>query len=122
MTEIYRTTIKAAGEHANDFARDGLFVTFGEDAPKALRDYCFIVSVEGVNGLITAGQTLLIDGHPYTITAVGNVAQKNLEALGHVTINVDGSPSPKLEGAIHITADDVAPEPRVGSELVIEAA
>ncbi len=56
------------------------------------------------------------------ITAVGEVAQKNLEALGHITVNIDGDSEPKMAGAIHIRCDGPAPEITIGSVLTIEAA
>ena len=121
MTEIYRTTITEAGPLATSFISEGMFVTFGTDAPDALREFCFIVSPAKTTSTIEVGHRLVIDGHPFAITAIGEVAQHNLDALGHVTVNVDGASKSKLGGAIHIGAGANPPAPVVGSVLVIDA-
>jgi PTS system glucitol/sorbitol-specific IIA component len=121
MTEVYRTTVTDAGPDATAFVSAGLFVTFGANAPKALREFCFIVEVNKTQATIVPGQVFIIDGHSYPITAVGDVAQQNLDALGHVTINTDGRTVPKMHGAIHIDCGDTTPEIGVGSVLSIEA-
>ncbi|WP_028707608.1 PTS glucitol/sorbitol transporter subunit IIA [Propionicicella superfundia] len=118
MTEIYRTTVTAVGPQATEFTAQGLFVTFGDDAPAALREFCYIVAQARTSAPIVPGQRLVIDGTEYPITAVGDVAQRNLDALGHVTVNVDGSPTPKLAGAIHIAGE--SPVIGVGTTIAIE--
>lgn len=121
MTEIYRTTVKEAGPQALAFVSEGMFVTFGEDAPDALREFCFIVDATATTAApIRAGQRLVIDGVEFPITAVGDVAQKNLDALGHVTINLDAAPVAKLHGAIHADGGGKIPPLAVGSTIVIE--
>ncbi|GAA1394843.1 PTS glucitol/sorbitol transporter subunit IIA [Luteococcus peritonei] len=121
MTEIYRTTVQAEGDMAGAFISDGLFVTFGANAPEALRDYCFIIEQNPLQGDLAVGQRFLVDGQSFPITAVGEAAQKNLVGLGHLTVNVDGGDSASLAGAIHIRCDQGAPQPTVGSVLSIEA-
>lgn len=121
MTETYRTTVTAAGAEATAFIGEGMFVTFGENAPDALREFCFIIDgAARTTQDLEVGQVLVIDGTDYPITAVGDVARKNLDALAHLTVNVDGGTAPKMHGAIHV-AGSVMPQLDVGSTLVIEA-
>ena len=120
MTEIYRTTVVGAGDDAPAFLPEGMFVTFGENAPAALRDFCFLIDVTASTDTIAAGQRLVIDGRPLPITAVGEVAQQNLDSLGHVTVNLDGASVPKMHGAIHVDAGGDIPTVQVGSRIVIE--
>lgn len=120
MTEIYRTTVREAGAQAAAFISDGLFVTFGEGAPEALKDYCFIIDMEQASADLAVGQYFTVDGKRFPITAVGEAAQKNLNGLGHLTVNVDGGSEASLSGAIHILCEDGSPEVAVGSVLGIE--
>jgi PTS system glucitol/sorbitol-specific IIA component len=121
MTEIYRTTVQDAGPLAESFVAEGLFVTFGANAPEALKEFCFIVDAAKTTATLAAGQQFTVDGTAYPITAVGKVAQRNLDALGHITVNTDGAAEPNLDGAIHIRCD-IAPAIAIGSVLTIEAA
>lgn len=121
MTEIYRTTVTAAGDEATAFIAEGMFVTFGENAPDALRDFCFIVEQNATTGPIEPGQELLLDGRRYPITAVGDVARQNLDGLGHVTFKFDGSPGAQMHGSVHVAGGDVPPSLEIGSTIVIEA-
>lgn len=63
---------------------------------------------------------MVIDGVRYPITAVGGVAQRNLESLGHVTLVLDGAADPRMDGSIHVAAES-APEMHVGSSISVEA-
>ncbi|MEL4357186.1 MULTISPECIES: PTS glucitol/sorbitol transporter subunit IIA [unclassified Luteococcus] len=121
MTEIYRTTVTDAGSQAGAFIADGLFVTFGENAPEALADYCFIIEMNQTTADLAVGQTFVVDGQRFPITAVGEAAQKNLNGLGHLTVNVDGGTEASLSGAIHIRCDEGAPQPGIGSVFSVEA-
>ena len=119
MTETYRTTVTAAGPEATAFIGQGMFVTFGEDAPDALKEFCFIIDASAQTTRdIEVGQVLVLDGTPYPITAVGNVARKNLDGLGHITINFDGATEAALEGTLHVSG--AAPALSVGSTIAIE--
>lgn len=121
MTETYRTTVTAAGPEATAFIGQGMFVTFGEDAPDALKEFCFIIDATArTTQDIEVGQVLVLDGTSYPITAVGDVARQNLDALGHVTVNVDGADKAKMHGALHVRGDQM-PQLHVGSTIAIEA-
>lgn len=122
MTEIYRTTVHDAGPMAEAFIAEGMFVTFGTNAPEALREFCYIVEVNPTTAEVTPGQRFTVDGRSFPITAVGDVAQRNLESLGHITVNIDGDTEPKMAGAIHIRCEGPAPEITIGSVLTIEVA
>lgn len=120
MSEIYRTTVSGAGPEASAFIGQGMFVTFGEEAPEALREFCFIIDgAAQTRQDIEVGQELVLDGQPYPITAVGSVARKNLDQLGHITVNVDGAATAKMHGAIHVRGDAM-PHLNVGSTIVIQ--
>lgn len=122
MTEIYRTQISEVGPLATAFLGEGMLITFGSNAPEELREFCFIVAPSLTVAPIEVGQTLWIDQQAFPITAVGAVAQRNLDSLGHVTIKLDAANEAGLAGAIHVAPAEAAPALQIGSTLVIEAA
>ncbi|MBY5034245.1 PTS glucitol/sorbitol transporter subunit IIA [Streptococcus gallolyticus] len=108
MSTIFETRIKAIGPEAENMIEEaGMFILFGDGAPDDLAQYCFTIDNKEVNGEIQPGGQLLIDGHAYPITAVGNVVEKNLSALGHITVSLDGSLESSLPGTLHVDVDDV---------------
>lgn len=118
MNTIYENKIKSIGPMADSFLKEKMFILFGNDAPQDLKDYCYNIEVVGVDGEITAGQTLLIDDQEFTITSVGGLVQKNLTSLGHITLRFDGSTSPELPGTLYLENKEI-PELGLGTELKI---
>lgn len=116
---IYENKVTGLGNQVEAFMDEGMFILFGEDAPDALREFCYMMSVNPVNGTLTAGQKLIIDDVSYEITAVGSLAQKNLEALGHLTVVFNEASEAGLPGSICVEAKPV-PTLVVGSEISIE--
>lgn len=119
MGMIYENKVTGLGNQVEAFMDEGMFILFGEDAPDALREFCYLMNVNPVNGTLAAGQKLIIDDVSYEITAVGSLAQKNLEALGHLTVVFNEAAEAGLPGSICVEAKPV-PTLVVGSEITIE--
>ena len=102
MSVIYKNQVKALGACVEEFKAEGIFIMFGDNAPDELKDYCYAVSVEPINGQIAAGQTLCIDDNEYKITAVGHEAPVTLAGLGHCTVCFSGSTEVELPGTIYV--------------------
>lgn len=119
MSQIYQTTVKAVGSEAGAFADQGMCILFGDGAPAELADYCFNIVINECTGDIEPGQKLVIDGKEFPVTAVGGLVRKNLEGLGHITINFNGAEQAQLEGTLHVAGE--APTIDVGSTIGIEA-
>ena len=47
---LYQTTIKGMGDQVEAFVGEGIFVTFGDNAPDTLKDFCYSVEVTPVQG------------------------------------------------------------------------
>lgn len=121
MSTHYSTQVREIGPEAASFASQGMIVLFGSEAPPELREFCYIIDQNSYEGGLEAGQTLEIDGTGFLVTAVGDVALKNLADLGHVTLNFDGSSRAKLSGTIYLSAPDglALPQMETGSKITI---
>ena len=118
MKVIYENQVKAAGAAVEEFKDAGMFIIFGDNAPEEIRDYCYSVSVNPINGEIAAGQYVVLDGEEYRITCVGNEAPITLKGLGHCTFNFSGASEAELPGTIYLEEKPV-PELKIGSTIRI---
>lgn len=100
--DIYRTIIQAIGPNALDFLKGDLLITFYPQAPADLRDYCLILTPSVLLSDIQAGESLLLGGQSYAITAVGSAASENLRELGHISLRFDGAIATNWAGSIHL--------------------
>ena len=116
---IYDNIIKNVGPQAEVISEEKMFILFGDNAPDLLKDFCYTIDVKNLNGNIYRGSILEVDGKEYKITAVGNIAEKNLVDLGHVTFMFDGSKEASLPGTIYVEKSEV-PKLHVGSTILIK--
>ena len=61
MAIIYENKVKELGKDIMMMNGGDFIIIFGDSAPAELRDYCYSVDVNPINGEIKAGQTLKID-------------------------------------------------------------
>ena len=67
---------------------------------------------------VKKGDKLVVDQKEYLITAVGDIAQSNLETLGHLTVVFSGAKEAGLPGSICVEAKPM-PKLTIGSKLSI---
>lgn len=120
MNAVYETTVNAMGSEVNSFQDEQMFILFGPQAPDTLRDYCYVIDVHPINGNIEPNQAATIDGKTYKITAVGDLVNKNLSNLGHVTFAFTGDEQAELPGTIYLENQPL-PVLQIGSKIVISA-
>lgn len=118
MSKIYENKITGLGNQVEAFLDEGMFILFGNHVPDSLKEFCYLMDVNPVNGQLRPGQKLIIDDVSYDITAVGSLAQKNLESLGHLTIVFNDASEAGLPGSICVD-DKPVPTLVVGSEITI---
>ncbi|MBU5460027.1 PTS glucitol/sorbitol transporter subunit IIA [Anaerostipes sp. MSJ-23] len=116
---IFHTEVIELGEQVEAFFEEGMFVLFGENVPDTLKDFCYFIDSKDVDGTMKAGDRLIIDGNSYEITSVGEIAQKNLENLGHLTVVFNGAKEAGLPGSICVEAKPM-PKLIMGSKISIE--
>lgn len=120
MDTIWETSCVGIGPKTDELAGMGMLVTFGTNAPAEIAEFCVSISKSPVAREITAGMYLQIGDQAFPVTAVGNVASENLNNLGHVTFNFDGSTEPSMAGTIHV--EGKVPAVDVGTDIQIIAA
>lgn len=99
------------------FFEEGMFVLFGDNVPDTLKDFCHFIDQKKVDGTIKKGDKLVVDQKEYLITAVGDIAQSNLETLGHLTVVFSGAKS-RSSGSICVEAKPM-PKLAIGSKISI---
>lgn len=116
----YATTITSVGPLVADFIGQGMLIIFGEGAPPELHDLCALHSPDVKDGGVQPGDLLRLDDQQFTILSVGDVANANLTALGHVSFKANGATAAQLPGDISVE-DRPLPLLREGSRVVIVA-
>jgi glucitol/sorbitol PTS system EIIA component len=117
MKIIYTNKIINAGKDVDAFG-DEMIILFGDDAPDTLKDYCYSIPIVQVAGTIKPGQFFSIDGENFKIIYVGELAEKNLNGLGHLTVNFNASKDFRLPGAIVVEKKTASPI-KIGSIIEI---
>lgn len=114
----YTTTVVEVGPDAPAFLEEKMAITFSGDAPEALRPYCFLIEEAELTAPLELGMAVRIADQVWHITALGELAEKNLSSLGHVTLVFDGDAEPRMPGAVHLGGIDSTPALALGAELV----
>lgn len=116
----YLTEVVGIGPSALEFEGEKLLVLFGENSPEELLEFSVAHRVkEGLSGEVMAGDIMVIDRNEYTVTAVGDVANKTLGEIGHVSLRFDGAEGARLPGNIHLFPDRF-PDIKDGTRILIK--
>jgi len=109
----YRSTVVEVGPEAGEMAAGGVLILFGEPLPEALAEVSIVhrpsQTLQGHE--IAVGDTVVIGGTELEITAVGELASKNLDDLGHVVLYVNQPDQKLLPGAVHAAGELPLPAP-----------
>lgn len=116
---VYETEIIDFGSSAEMFKAENMVILFGENAPDDLADYSYIINIHPINGNIEPGMVVSFNEKSYEITAVGDVVEKNLGDLGHITLKFDGAREAELPGTLYLE-DKELPDLAVGTKLTIQ--
>lgn len=120
MTQtIYSTVVTKLGESVNEFLDQGMLITFKDNAPAELAEYCVLHSENDLKQDIQAGDVLSIGANSYQILAVGSAVNKNLESLGHITFNFNGDEEVDMPGTLSLEQKEIQPI-QVGDQIKIE--
>lgn len=111
------SVITEIGPIVADFKEEMVIILFGPMATPDLKEICVIHEFnEKPTNSLTAGNTLKLGNHQYTIKHVGEEANKNFVELGHVSIYFKMNESDLLPGAI-LVEPEYFPELNIGDEI-----
>ncbi|MDO5147364.1 MAG: PTS glucitol/sorbitol transporter subunit IIA [Eubacteriales bacterium] len=111
------------GEEALGFLEEEetkFIVIFNENAPEELREISVLHTISQVYEEPEKGDTMIICGKVFDITAVGEEAKYTLRTLGHCTIHFTGGSEPALPGCIMVEGEDPLTKEDIVAGGVIE--
>lgn len=114
----YESTVLSIGSMVEQFLEMKMLIIFGEGAPAELHDICVVHRPATRTGGVRAGDRLVMDDKDYAVLAVGDVADENLRALGHVSFKANGLHTAPLPGDICLEEVDL-PLLKIGSRIQI---
>ena len=109
----YCATITGWGEDALGFLADedcNFMIVFNEDAPAELAEIAVLHTKAELAADPAVGDTVMICGKVYDITAVGEEALHTLRQLGHCTLSFKGGSEPERPGCIMLEGEPLRPE------------
>lgn len=116
----YQARITAIGPQVSEFADAGVLVFFGQNAPPELAEFAILHDGTHLEREIGPDDQIRLGGNSYRVLAVGDVANQNLSALGHLVVKFNGMTTPEMPGDV---CAEAAPLPKleVGMEFGIES-
>ncbi|MFC6169330.1 PTS glucitol/sorbitol transporter subunit IIA [Loigolactobacillus jiayinensis] len=117
------STVIAIGSHAIE-TNDPLVILFDQEATPELQDIAviqkFSMPTQMKQLTLAEGDIITIDEHAYTIAYVGDVANQNLQTIGHITLLFAPLPaSDRLGNGVYLT-NTVKPAFHVGTIIRYE--
>lgn len=83
-----------------------------------LREISAIHTVSELKCDVSVGDKITIGEESYTVTSIGDIAQKTLRELGHCTIKFDGESVVNLPGELHVRGN--LPKIKTGDKILIK--
>ncbi len=103
----YRTTIAEIGPEAGEMIEAGVLILFGEPLPEALAEMSIVHRpTQTLSGhTVSAGDVVSLAGTELRIDAVGELATRNLDDLGHIVLYINQPDQKLLPGAVLATGE-----------------
>ncbi|MDX9865548.1 MAG: PTS glucitol/sorbitol transporter subunit IIA [Anaerolineaceae bacterium] len=115
----YQAVVTGIGPLVTEFIDAGILVFFGADAPPELAEFTIIHDGKELKADLAPGDVIYIDDHQFKVLAVGEVANPNFSALGHLVMKFNDSDTVEMPGDVCVEAKPIPPIV-VGSVLRIE--
>lgn len=119
MMKKFEAVVTAIGDMVEEFIEQKMIILFDESAPQELREISVVHRGRKLMEDVVPGDVLYLGRVSFKVTAVGDVANKNLAKIGHVCLKFDGKTTPELPGNIHLEEKQI-PMPKVGEEILIQ--
>ena len=104
----YCSTITGWGPDALGFLEEedcNFLILFNEDAPEELAEIAVLHTKAKLAADPAPGDTLVLCGQVYDVTAVGDEALHTLRELGHCTLSFKGGREPERPGCIMLAGE-----------------
>ena len=113
----YRTTVVDIGPEAGEMIEAGVLILFGEPLPEALAEVSIVhrPSQTLSGNAVSVGDIVSFAGTDLRIDAVGELATRNLDDLGHVVLYINQPNQKLLPGAV--LASGAIPDLKVGDVI-----
>jgi glucitol/sorbitol PTS system EIIA component len=99
--KLTKSIVKEIGLLVPTFKEDKILILFGPQAPKELREMAVIHEFKDLGEEpLKEGGTIQFGDESFTITALGNLANKNFKELGHISIYFQEPMDNVLPGAV----------------------
>lgn len=115
---VYQTKVNSIGNNVGAFGGK-MLILFGNEAPDTLKDFCYNIDVNQTDQPIEVGQKICFGDECFEIEGVGNMAERNLNNLGHLTVLFGAPASEMLPGSIIVKGEKV-PEIEEGTVITIQ--
>jgi PTS system glucitol/sorbitol-specific IIA component len=114
----YLSQITGIGPLALDFLEENILIVFNDNAPPELAELSVLHEPHPLERDIRTGDTVFFGAERYTVTAVGEEANRTFRSMGHCTFKFTGKSEVELPGHIEL-AGQARPDVRVGETLRI---
>ncbi|MBO8162698.1 MAG: PTS glucitol/sorbitol transporter subunit IIA [Brevibacillus sp.] len=116
MEVLLQAKVTKIGDLVADFLQEKTLIIFNEDVPDELHDMAVLHTKSPVAKEVNTGDFLIVDGHAFQVTSVGEKANETLLSIGHCTLKFDGATTPDLPGTVHLENKELPPL-STGTEL-----
>jgi PTS system glucitol/sorbitol-specific IIA component len=103
-----------------EFLDAGVLVFFKVGAPPELAEFSILHEPSDFFVDVEIGDSIVFGEEKYQVTAVGEVANKNIRELGHLIMKANGYSEPELPGDVCVEAKELPPI-SVGTVITILA-
>lgn len=101
----YEATVVDIGVMVDELLRQGILILFDKTAPPELQEISVVHTGATLEEDVEAGDLIILGDFEYKVTAIGEIANRNLRNIGHACLKFDGRSSPELPGDIHLYGD-----------------
>jgi len=96
----YRSRVVSVGDLVGEFVSQGILVFFAAGAPDELAEFSVLHEPLTEPARVEPGDQLRLAAETYGVLAVGEVANDNFAALGHLVVKANGRSEPEMLGDV----------------------
>lgn len=121
MSDVkYEMHVVEIGPLVAEFIAAKILVFFSIGAPPELAEFSILHEPSDFFTDVEPGDSIVFGEQSYVVTAVGNVANQNIQSLGHLIMKANGRTEPELPGDVCVE-DKELPPIEVGNIIRIKA-